>query len=339
MLPGADLRAFNKPDETKPSLPHVLCQPCKETPGEMLARIIFLLEEYKREGCKKKSCLCRRACVNFHDYADRRTRGWEDWVKPGFCMEGNKTAECYSPYKLKTVECIKEKAGRCQFGDKCAFAHVLAGEPVLPRLQAPVTREQWVAAAKGAIDKHFLDRARTEPENGSPARAGLVAAGETTPQRLEVGEYELAAIDMFPGLAASLSRECALHSTVFAVERGPGKRGAVVVRPGREVTDNVVSTALLRVEKMLLRPGSDIEFNKTFPHTGHAAALGSLKKHLLLHGQSGFWWSSQHVRVQITPDSKVNLRILKKTPAHANVAGVVRRILTGEKDHSFSFSQ
>jgi hypothetical protein len=330
MLPGADLRAFGRKG-ARPE-PAQTCGQCRETAEEMLERVLFLVENYKKERCKKERCPCRRACVNFHDYADRRTCGWADWQRPGFRRESNKTAECYSPYKIKTVACDKEADGTCPFGANCAFAHVLAGEPLLPRHKTAATREQWVDAAKRAIDAHFLLRAQNALEGVSPAEGGVqeslpVQAAE--PQRLEVGEYEACAIDLFPGLAASLKRECELQGTVFAVERGPGKRGAVVVRPGAASTKNSISASLLRVGKILLDPGCEYEFNKTFPHTGDPSAFRALARRLLTHGQSGFGWNSQHVRLQITPESKVHLRILKLTPAHSDVAAIVRRILNG----------
>ena len=330
MLPGADLRGFN----SAPSRYEKEVQPFEETPEETLARMLFLVERFKTERCRDLRCLCRRKCVKFHDYADRRTCRWADWQQSGYQREPNKTAECYSPYKLKTEACDKEKKGNCPFGANCAFAHVLAGEPLLPRHRRPITREQWVTAARSAIEAHFSRRkALGSVSAAQPGISEPMPVAAADPQYLEVGEYEMAAIDLFPGLVASLAHECGLHGAVFGVERGPGKQGAVVVRLGKAAaataTSTGVSGALLRVGKRLLDLGCDYEFNKTFPHTGHPSVMDALRLHLLKNGQSGFGWNSQHVRVQITPESKVHLRILKHTPEHADVAGVVRRILTG----------
>lgn len=335
MLPGADLGAFShkgvltKPEQT--------CMPCTETAEEMLKRVLFLLEDYKKQRCKNERCPCRRACVNFHDYADRRTCGWQDWQTPGLRREDNKTAECYNPYRIKTVACDREANGSCPFGANCAFAHVIAGEPLLPRHKKAVTRQQWVDAAKRAIDAHFFLGAQKAPECVSPTEdcvRKLLSAQATEPQKLEIGEYEVCAIDLFPGLRALLKRECELHGTTFAMERepgGPGGRGVVVVRPGVASTKTAIATSLVRIGRILLNPGREYEFNKTFPHTGHPHALHAVTRRLITHGQSGFGWNSQHVRLQITPESKVHLRILRLTPAHSDVAGIVRRILNWEE--------
>ena len=320
MLLGADLIALGSRSRPAGST----CQPCGRAPEDVLSRAIFLVEKYKTERCKLDKCPCRRACVFFHDYADRRSPGWPDWQlrRPG--REENKPSECYSPKNLWTQACKREAEGNCPFGENCSFAHVLSGMPLLPRHSQPLTREQWIGEARRAIDAHFASRSAVAGGEG-----GWFPNREATRQSLEISEYEMTALVLFPCLAAALARDCELSRTRLSLEKGPGKRGAVVVSPRAGATNTCVSRALLSIGKKLLALGDNYEFNKKFPHTGTQQARENLRLHLLTHGQSGFGWSSQHVRVLLSEDSQVHLRILKQTPAHSRVAAVVRRLLAG----------
>lgn len=247
--PAARLKTLGAGEPPRPTMPAAMCIPCdapadtrlcqevpieRESEEQMLERFDFHVDMYKRVRCRQPDCQ-RRSCHGFHDDSDRRVLGWGDWEIGNSKPTRNKTEASYTPMLYKTVACDKERSDRCPYGKSCSFAHVLAGEPRLPRWDGAVSRLAWREGAREAIAAHFAERAAMALRDVAswrlppPPHPGYQLALQTTP--LHLTSLQLLTIFSDPDrrLWERILLICRAHGADAKLEFGGAGRGGDLV--------------------------------------------------------------------------------------------------------------